>query len=506
MISCCAAPVIASETRKAEPFVGVTHYQVIQTGEDPRPPRLPRPVVVNIVEIDVTAPGIRFEMSPGNGDAAGEITRATTRSFVDSIGAQIGVNVGFYDTRANYGGLNTDLVHLASSKGDVYSPANGDEWVFDVGKDGKPRIGRADGKDTRTVAGKPVYNAAGGNQPMLAEGKVVAPPDSNYTKALNPHTAVGVSKDKTKVYLVTVDGRQNGYSEGMRTDEMAELMLQFGAWDAVNFDGGGSTTMVIDDSDNAKQDARVLNSPSDNSSPSKAGSERVVANSLAVFATPKPGYAPLPPIARPAMEDGLELIKVRTVLDSFDADAGHFSGPVVASGSTRGVDERSSASLDTKVLRDGKASLKLDVVADSSGGEMLLRLLSAGASPKGNVIGGKAMGNDGFVGLWIRREPSAEQLLVALVVDEGTPNAIATERSEWLDVKADGQWHLYQFGLNEDAKWFNYNGGNGKIDGPNVFIDSLLFRATKSSDEKGAPFSGTIWMDSLTYDPTGPLE
>lgn len=489
----------ASETRRAEPFLGVTHFQVIQSPQDSKPPQLPRPVVVNILEIDMTAPGVRLEMSPGNGEAPGEITRETTRSFVDRIGAQIGINVGFYDTRANYGGLNTDLVHLAASNGDVYSPANGEEWVFDVTRDGKPRIAKADGTNATTVAGRAVHNAAGGNQPMLVGGKVVAPPESAYTKALNPHTAVGVSRDGKKVYLMTVDGRQNGYSEGMRTDEMAEMLLQFGAWDAVNFDGGGSTTLVIDDSPNQTQDARVLNSPSDNASPTKPGSERVVANSLAVFATPREGYVPLPPVARPKMEDGLEPIRARTVIDSFDSDAGHFAGPVVDSGSTRGVDAKSVATLDTGVKREGTSSLKLEIVPDRAGGETLLRLLSGGASPKGNVIDGKAMGNDGFVGLWIRLEPGTAPLSAALVVDEGTPNAVATERGEWFDLKADGEWHLYEWGLNEDARWFNYNGGNGRIDGPNVFVDSLLFR----SDE---PFTGRIWIDSLTFNPEGSLK
>lgn len=482
-----------AEVQKTEPFLGVTHYQIVQTVDDARPPVLPRPVVIHLLEIDTRASGIRFEMSPGNGDAPGEITRGTTRAFVDDIGAQIGINVGFYDTRANYGGLHTDLVHLAASKGDVYSPANAQEWVFDIARDGTPRIARADGKDATTADGKPVFNAAGGNQPMLHNGEIVAPPD-NYTKALNPHTAVGVSKDQSKVYFMVVDGRQSGYSEGMRTDEMAAVLRDYGAWNAVNFDGGGSTTLVMDDTDNAQADARVVNSPSDGSSPAKAGNERVVANSLAVFATPRAGYVPLPPIARPKMEDGLELVKVKTVIDDFEADAGHFGAAVTASGSTRGVSDTSKSSIDKSIFKEGVSSLKVQIVPDESGGETLLRLISGDATPKQNKIGDKAMGNDGFVGVWLRREPSDAKLTVALVVDEGTPSAVSTERSVERDVIADGNWHLYQWGLNEDAKWFNYNGGNGRIDGPNVFIDSLVFRGEK-------PFAGAVWLDGVTFSP-----
>jgi exopolysaccharide biosynthesis protein len=50
--------------------------------------------------------------------------------------------------------------------------------------------------------------------------------------------------------------------------ELADIMLEFGAWDALNFDGGGSTTMVVD--------GRVVNSPAD------AAGERAVGNALLV--------------------------------------------------------------------------------------------------------------------------------------------------------------------------------------------------------------------------------
>ena len=419
-------------------------------------------------------------------------------------GAQIGINVGFYDTKANYGGLNTDLMHLAASDGDVFSAARGGEWVFDISKDNVPRIVKADDKDAKTVAkGTAVYNAAGGNQPMLRDGEIVTPDDA-YTKALNPHTAVGVSRDHTKVYLATVDGRQSGYSEGMRTDELAKVMLRFGAWDAINFDGGGSTTLVMDDTDDGKADAHLVNSPSDNSSPTKPGTERVVANSFAVFATINPTYVPLPDVPRPKVEAGLALLTTRTTLDDFEAGGGHFTGPVLASGSTKGVAETSTATADSTIAHAGKSSLKLTIVPTTD--DLNLRLLSGDASPKTNAIDGKAMGNDGFVGVWLRREASDRLLFVSIVVDDGTPNATGTERGQSFEVKADGQWHLYQWGLNEDAKWASLNAGNGKIDGPNVFVDSLIFRTAKGDERGGGAFAGTVWIDDVTYEPGGAIK
>ena len=59
-----------------------------------------------------------------------------------------------------------------------------------------------------------------------------------------PRTALGFTADH-KLLLVTVNGRQPGVSVGMTLTELAELMLELGAVNAMNLDGGGSTTMVI---------------------------------------------------------------------------------------------------------------------------------------------------------------------------------------------------------------------------------------------------------------------
>lgn len=90
-------------------------------------------------------------------------------------------------------------------------------------------------------------------------------PDVLYSRA--PRTALGVTKDN-KLLLVTVNGRQPGISVGMTLTELAELMLELGAINAMNLDGGGSTTMVIRN--------QVLNLPSD-------GIERPVSNGIMII-------------------------------------------------------------------------------------------------------------------------------------------------------------------------------------------------------------------------------
>jgi len=80
-----------------------------------------------------------------------------------------------------------------------------------------------------------------------------------------PRTALGVTKDGAVLFVV-VDGRQAA-SAGLTLLELALLMQELGAVDAMNFDGGGSSEMVIYD--------KVVNKPSD-------GRERKVGSALAV--------------------------------------------------------------------------------------------------------------------------------------------------------------------------------------------------------------------------------
>lgn len=60
-----------------------------------------------------------------------------------------------------------------------------------------------------------------------------------------PRTALGVTGDGDTVFLVSVDGRQPGWSAGMTIAELAQFLVDLGAQDAANLDGGGSTSMVV---------------------------------------------------------------------------------------------------------------------------------------------------------------------------------------------------------------------------------------------------------------------
>ncbi len=88
-----------------------------------------------------------------------------------------------------------------------------------------------------------------------------------FVETRHPRTAVAKLKDG-KFLMMTVDGRQPGVSVGMSLQELAEYLFSLGAVDAMNLDGGGSTTMFLD--------GKVVNTPSDKEGERKIGDAIVV--------------------------------------------------------------------------------------------------------------------------------------------------------------------------------------------------------------------------------------
>ena len=119
--------------------------------------------------------------------------------------------------------------------------------------------------------------AVGGFPVLVADSAVIPDLDSaggaGFAPVRHPRTAVGIASGGRRLLLVTVDGRQLPYSDGMTLRELAELLRSFGAAEALNLDGGGSTTLVVRERSGA---LAIANRPSDREG------ERPVANALAV--------------------------------------------------------------------------------------------------------------------------------------------------------------------------------------------------------------------------------
>jgi hypothetical protein len=97
---------------------------------------------------------------------------------------------------------------------------------------------------------------------------------AHYYPVVLPRTVIGYDQARETLIVAVIDGYQRGYSRGMNTEELADLMLEFGAYEAMEFDSGGSATMYLD--------GEVVNRPPDNSG------ERYVANALLFFWNEQP--------------------------------------------------------------------------------------------------------------------------------------------------------------------------------------------------------------------------
>ncbi len=81
--------------------------------------------------------------------------------------------------------------------------------------------------------------------PLLIDDRIDLPLDSiNFNANRHPRTMVGIT-GTGQLLLVVVDGRQPGYADGMSLFELRALARSLGCTDALNLDGGGSTTMVV---------------------------------------------------------------------------------------------------------------------------------------------------------------------------------------------------------------------------------------------------------------------
>ncbi|MGB0641317.1 MAG: phosphodiester glycosidase family protein, partial [Myxococcota bacterium] len=214
---------------------------------------------VNLIEVD---PGYGWDAQPA--DHGGCDTVASTS---DSLGAVAGINGGFFS-----GSCST--LDLLKSDGTLHSTntMTGFEQRS-MGWNGLSDLSFA-WIDTGVDWGSK-SNAMGGFPSLVTDGTGSAearPGESVYSSgdwSRNPRTAVGVGSDG-QLMMVTVDGRTSA-GDGMTTPQLAELMEDLGAVQALGLDGGGSTTMTVEGcwlND-------VVNNPSDDGSAGHGGARPV---------------------------------------------------------------------------------------------------------------------------------------------------------------------------------------------------------------------------------------
>jgi hypothetical protein len=291
------AAALCGESVERAPFRGVTHIARTETA--------PRETSIHVVKIDLTAPGIRIKVTGPGGTR--ETVRQRTREFLEQEHAQVAINGHFFLPFPSEESESW-VIGLAASEGSVYSgfekPAQSYALVsyapaLNIDPDNQASIVHYDeeaGDPVRVKERVTLWNAVSGSAQIVTNGAVTIPkyvdeenPDGeltpggpgSYTNANswyaipNARTVIGLSEDRQTLVLFTVD-RAYG-SRGMTLAEAAEMLIRdYGVVDALNLDGGGSTTLAMQNPDTGV--GEVINTPSE----SRSG--RPVASNITIFA------------------------------------------------------------------------------------------------------------------------------------------------------------------------------------------------------------------------------
>jgi len=201
---------------------------------------------------------------------------AKTSEFGEGIGAVAAINGSFFNTKT--GGS----VVFLKSHDSIYTPTPGkardyrENAGFAMDREGRVAIVKRPDQGWETLVHYASILASG---PMLLHGDVaIKQKEEAFNTNRHPRTAIGLTADH-RLLAVVVDGR-NPNAHGMSMGELAHLMESLGCVQAMNLDGGGSSTAWI-------QEHGVVNNPSDNKLFDHWG-ERPVANAICFMVGPKP--------------------------------------------------------------------------------------------------------------------------------------------------------------------------------------------------------------------------
>ncbi len=250
---------------REEIYPCIVYYRRVHT--------VPRRLVAHIVTVDLTCKNIEvFVTPPEKKDKQTPLRARTTSQFAQEFGMQVAINGDGFTPW-----FSKNIFQYYPHAGDPVVP-NG--YAVSRSKGYGENRGITLYISSRNVATfgpnyRNAYNAISGQSWLVKDKQPIE--DLNDTRTA-PRTAIGLDGPGTRIIMIVVDGRQPFYSDGVTVQEMAELMIYYGGDNAINLDGGGSSTLVIQDPKTGKY--QVMNSPIDGGIP---GRERPVGNHFGIM-------------------------------------------------------------------------------------------------------------------------------------------------------------------------------------------------------------------------------
>jgi len=241
--------------------------------------------------VDLTDPEIELFSTPritnyisGQRESAGY----TVPDFLATNRLQVAINANEFDPSTYYlpAGTPMDIRGLSICQGTVVSDQESatDSASVMFTSNNVPTIVHTNWPRASTAG---IYTAVSGTYSILVNGVNVGyryDGSSEFIHELQPRTAIGVSQDKRYLYLLIIDGRQPGYSDGAYDYQTAAWLVMCGAYNGVNMDGGGSSVLAIQGSTGKPV---ALNR---SSAVADSGKQRTVGSHFGLFAKPVPGF------------------------------------------------------------------------------------------------------------------------------------------------------------------------------------------------------------------------
>jgi Phosphodiester glycosidase len=250
------------------------------------------------VSVKTTAPVVKGATSRPTGGSAVNAGLMTTDQWAKVNGVTLAVNAGYFGW-VKGGGAH--LVGLAVSDGVLVSPTR--TWK---GQPDPALVFLTDGTARVIGPGQPsvvladvrqAVSGVGGSESDPERGTLLVQGGKNlgatarvYPKDLHSRTAVGVDETGRRIFVVVIDGRQPQWSVGMNLPALADLMISLGAKNAINLDGGGSSSFVYRPENGTDV---MTNRPSDEFNATRPGVFRAVANHLGFRVEPGPDAHPM---------------------------------------------------------------------------------------------------------------------------------------------------------------------------------------------------------------------
>jgi hypothetical protein len=239
------------------------------------------------VRVDLTDPDVRFLPTPRSPTWPSPETLAySVSNYLKIHGLQVAVNCNFHSAPdSGPEGAAGSVKGLLISTNTLVSPVGDERYASLLFTSNKEPIMLFNNVPPGTNTSN-IYAAVSGYYPVLSNGVNIGDASINAYPGgphdANPRTAYGISQDKRYLYLMVIDGRRE--YDGALDKDTADWLLHFGAWDGINMDGGGSTTLDM-------QDCAGNPVPLNNSSFVRGyGKERVIGAHFGVYAAPLPVF------------------------------------------------------------------------------------------------------------------------------------------------------------------------------------------------------------------------